>query len=157
MDSDARPQRKTARLQNANYADARAYHLTTITRERAPIFLEPRFARATLNVMYDHRKQFEYAIYAFVLMPDHWHVLLNPLESKRSVSELLGGLKSLSTRALWALGWEGKVWQERFHDHILRDLENVTETISYILENPVRGGLVQSDQPYPYCGIIDQM
>lgn len=133
------------------------YHVTTVTLERAPVFAQPEFASVALEIMREHRTKFQYRIYAFALMPDHWHLLLNPSGSSRSVTELVGGLKSLTTRSMWKLGWEGKVWQERFHDHILRDTDDPTTIATYILENPIRAGLSTNDKPYPFCGTLDPL
>jgi putative transposase len=152
------PNRKSTRLPGYDYATPGVYHITAVTLKRAPVFADARFAGATLEVMHAHREQFGYQLYSFALMPDHWHVLLNPVGSNRSVSELIGGLKSFSTRAAWTLGWEGRIWQERFHDRIIRlESENPIGVTRYILENPVKAGLVTESTLYPYCGTLDPL
>jgi putative transposase len=149
--------RKSPRLTGFDYNEARAYHITVVTLERTPIFEQPVFASSVLETMRQHHERFGHRLYAFALMPDHLHLLLNPAGSGKSVIELIGGLKSLTTRALWTHGWEGKVWQARFHDRILRDHEDLATVAAYILENPVRAGLVEHSSDYPFCRLVDEI
>jgi hypothetical protein len=44
------------------------------------------------------------------------------------------------------------LWQESYYDHVLRDDEETWRAAIYILENPVRKGIVQNFADYPYCG-----
>ena len=97
----------------------------------------------------------EFKIFVYCLMPDHLHLLLSPTVQKISVSKFIGAFKSKSTRIAWDFGIVGKLWQRRFHDHIVRtqgDLKNIGQ---YILDNPVRGGLSVRWQNYQYLGLID--
>jgi len=47
-------------------------------------------------------------------------------------------------------GWKGKVWQRSFCDHALRKDEDVTKVAEYIVNNPIRRGLVKDWTEYPY-------
>jgi REP element-mobilizing transposase RayT len=149
--------RKSPRLADFDYSETRAYHVTVVTLKRTPIFEQPIFASSVLETMRSHHQGFGYRLHVFALMPDHLHLLINPTGSSKSLNELVGGLKSMTTRALWTCGWEGKVWQERFHDHILRDHEDPRGVAAYILENPVRAGLVAVSSEYAFCGLVDPL
>ena len=48
----------------------------------------------------------------------------------------------------------GMRWQKDFYDHIIREDENIGVHVRYILDNPVRKGLVSSWQDYPFKGSI---
>lgn len=44
------------------------------------------------------------------------------------------------------------LWQESYYDHVVRDDEEIIRTVRYVLENPVRKGLVRKFDEYPYSG-----
>ncbi len=48
----------------------------------------------------------------------------------------------------------GTVWQRSFHDHLIRRNEDITGTLRYLLENPVRARLVSEWTQYPWCGSL---
>jgi hypothetical protein len=48
-----------------------------------------------------------------------------------------------------------KPWQRYGYDHILRDDEKSIVVARYILNNPIRAGLVKRIEDYPYCGSLE--
>jgi len=88
-------------------------------------------------------------------MPDHLHLLVQPPGDGTTISRFVQGLKSVSARLYWKLEGTGKLWQRGFYDHILREDEDPTTVEEYILHNPLRKGLVESAEKYPFSGIID--
>jgi hypothetical protein len=64
----------------------------------------------------------------------------------------LRGIKGASARAInQLLGRHGPVWQEESFDHVLRSSEGLDSKIEYVLQNPVRNGLVNSWQEYRWA------
>jgi hypothetical protein len=60
-------------------------------------------------------------------------------------------LKSRTSRALRAAGAHGgKLWQAGYYDHCLRDGEDLLKQARYILENPLRAGIVDRPEAYPF-------
>ena len=90
----------------------------------------------------DCQKQF-YGLCAWVVMPNHVHLLILP---KAPVSVLMRWLKgSTARRANQLLGRTGQpFWQDESYDHYLRRASQLNRTIAYIEENPVAAGLVGS-------------
>ena len=88
---------------------------------------------------------------AYCVMPDHAHVLL---EGKDSASNLMALIKSVkqSSGQRFAARTKRPLWQEGFHDHVLRPEEDPKRFARYIIENPVRAGLVESPLDYPLSG-----
>jgi len=81
-------------------------------------------------------------------MPDHLHWLLE-LCSDDSLSRVAGLLKGRAARRInLARKITMRVWQPGFHDRALRRIENLHEIGNYILENPVRAGLVNHRDDY---------
>jgi hypothetical protein len=82
------------------------------------------------------------------------HVILTPLiDPKRrlivSLIEIMRSIKGASAREInQRLHRQGSVWQEESFDHVLRSFENLDAKIDYLLQNPVRAGLVQEWQMY---------
>jgi len=66
------------------------------------------------------------------------------------MSELVRRLKGRTTRLLHRRGLRGPVWQRSFWDHVVRSNENLETVARYIIENPVRNGLVERVEDYPY-------
>jgi putative transposase len=87
-------------------------------------------------------------------MPDHVHLIFTPLvnvlaSEAYSLAEIMDAIKGASAHKLnRQLGRNGKVWQTESFDRVLRKSEKLDEKIQYILDNPVRGGLVSSREHY---------
>ena len=90
-------------------------------------------------------------------MPEHLHLLLRLGDAGLSLGSIIGSLKGFTARQSWELGYRGTLWQARFHDHVLRKSEDGAQIAEYILQNPVRRGLVDDVSAYPYSGLPDPM
>jgi putative transposase len=79
---------------------------------------------------------------AWIVMPDHVHGILilkpAPQETAASLGTILGTFKSKSTKGIRAMGYRDFEWQDRFHDHILKDVEELEQVRTYIRQNPQR-------------------
>ncbi len=80
-----------------------------------------------------------------VIMPDHRHALIrfhvdvNTSRPGRSLSSVIGSVKSVSARAIHARGLSrGRIWQRSFHDRLIRTGTELERVRSYIIENPAR-------------------
>jgi hypothetical protein len=89
-------------------------------------------------------------------MPDHVHMIFTPLVNDKaleiySLGEIMDGVKGASAhRVNKLLGRRGRVWQAESFDHVLRSSESLDAKIVYLLENPVRAGLVSERTEYPW-------
>lgn len=89
-------------------------------------------------------------------MPDRAHLILSPLintEAKRvySLAEIMDAIKGVSSHRInHRLGQHGRIWQAESFDHVLRSSESLDQKIAYILNNPVRGGLVSHPEEYTW-------
>ncbi len=86
-------------------------------------------------------------------MPDHIHLLISP-SPQVSLVDFVRAFKGRSTRLAWQYGYPGKIWQRSFYDHFLRKEEDVHRVVDYILNNPVRQGIVDDWQEYPFSGSL---
>ena len=95
------------------------------------------------------KKKFE--VVAFVVMPNHGHVIL-PVRSDMTVERAVGLIKGrYSYRLKDEFGYLGEVWQPGFSEERIDTLEALRRCPQYIAENPVKAGLAQDPDEYPYC------
>jgi REP element-mobilizing transposase RayT len=142
------------RLRTFDYGTRRIYFVTIVVLDRCNLFLDHHLAQATIDCLLNLKQQIKFNIYCYCLMPDHFHALIGIGESNKTLGEICGAFKSLSTRAYWQW-YEGKLWQRQFFDHIIRNETDFYETMEYIKQNPVRKGLVKSAGEWLYTGEID--
>jgi REP element-mobilizing transposase RayT len=86
--------------------------------------------------------------YAHCLMPDHLHLLVAPRQ--HNLIDLLNQWKSFTANLLKKKGVERSCWQRSFYDHALRKEEDIQQVAEYIVNNPVRAGLVKEWRDYPF-------
>jgi putative transposase len=133
----------------ANRNNEYAYFVSTQTIDRTPLFRHDRWGRLMMATL-DHYGKTDFVLHAYVIMPDHLHLLITPSVSvEKSVGLLKGGF---SFQAKRELDWRGEIWQPGFTDHRIRDEEDWTHHIEYIHQNPVRARLVEDLALYPYIG-----
>jgi len=90
-----------------------------------------------------------YVLDAYVIMPDHVHLLICPL-SRWSLGEILQALKGFTARRInTILGRQGRFWQRDNFDHLIRDEDDFLDKLQYIRDNPVSAGLVEKPEDYP--------
>jgi putative transposase len=150
---------KQRRLPSFDYHDtSHAYHVTARAHpDKGSLFGDSRLADEVILAIEWSRVNRSVKVYAYCLMPDHLHVLLKLGSDRWSLGDVVGSLKSFTTKRSWRLGYEGELWQARFYDHIVRRSEDASRIIEYILENPVRKGLVAEYDEYPYAGRPDPL
>ena len=124
------------------------YLLTVNTRDREPFF--GRFETGRLVVDAFRRaqeEQFAHSL-AWVVMPDHFHWLIELQEI--GLSKLIARTKSRATVTFNRLMQrEGSLWQDGFHDRAIRKEEDLQTVARYIVANPLRAGLVTKIGDYP--------
>ena len=94
-------------------------------------------------------------MHAAVVMPDHVHLLFTPLSDQQGnpygQAEIMQAIKGVSAHSLnKVLNRRGRVWQEESFDRVLRSAESTRQKAEYICENPVRKGLVETPDDYPW-------
>jgi len=126
--------------------------VTSTTGDRQGHFRNERWARSLINTLYHYRGS-AYLLHEFVIMPDHIHVLITPLTNlEKAVQFIKGGF---SYRAKKELSSNLEVWQKGFSDHRIRDARDYAEHILYIRQNPVRAGLCEIEEEFPYSSAQD--
>ena len=123
------------------------YFVTFLTWQRRRLFLVDNYARLFLKTLYGYKRQGVFQLHAFVLMPEHVHLLLT---SGRDVTleralQLIKGGYSRSFGLEFGLK---EIWQRGFTDHRIRDAEDYERHRAYIHQNPVKRGVVEHASEY---------
>ena len=124
------------------------YFITAVTFRKNSLFQSDRMADLFVEVLLGYRSQDKYLLHEFVLMPDHFHLLITPtLTLERALQLVKGGF---SFRVKRELGFGGEIWEKSYRDRRVRDWQEYCAFRRYIHLNPVKKGLVQRAEQYPY-------
>ena len=130
-----------------------AYLLTAVTRHRKALFLDPQLASTASQCMIRRESLGDADLLCWVLMPDHWHGLVQ-LGDGDGLSRVMNRMKTSVSRQLQTQHGRGDVWAPGFHDRALRSEEDLRAIARYIVANPVRAGLVGHVCDYPYWNCV---
>ena len=149
---------RNQRLNPELYAQVNQVGFFTVCayRQQSPL-VNPSLNNAIIEMLCSERERLGCWVHVYSLMPDHFHLLLSPKEDGRSMLTFVNQFKGKSTRVSWSHGWQGKLWQPRSYDHLVRREESLIEIAEYILYNVVRAGLVEKPEDYPWCGYLDPL
>jgi putative transposase len=124
------------------------YFITAATFRKNSLFQSDRMADLFVQVLLSYRSQNKYLLHEFVLMPDHFHLLITPaLTLERALQLIKGGF---SFRARKELSFSGEIWEKSYHDRRVRDWEEYCAFGRYIHLNPVKKGLAENAEKYLY-------
>ena len=121
------------------------YFVTSRTYNSRRLFQVTANAELFLETLQHYRREGHFKLHAFVVMPDHVHLLMTPLDIslERAVGFVKGGFSHrLSSKC--------PVWQREFTDRRMRDRQEFETRREYIHQNPVRARLVDSAELYRF-------
>jgi REP element-mobilizing transposase RayT len=121
----------------------------------------PTVAKVVKEAMH-YRDANEYDLFAYCLMSNHVHIVFEHLDKNSieastkeyTVTKILQEMKRYTAQKCnKVLGRNGAFWQSESYDRVIRDAEELENTVAYTLNNPVKAGLVKhwKDWPYTYC------
>ncbi len=127
-----------------------SYFVSASTYQKQFLLQSERTARLFIDVLYHYRGEARFLLHAFVVMPNHFHVILTPASGttlERALQLIKG---NFSFRAKKELGRNCSWWQPRYFDYRIRDEEDFIKRREYIHQNPVRAGLVAHAEDFPF-------
>jgi putative transposase len=101
-----------------------------------------------VDVLPHYRSLGKYLLHEFVVMPNHFHLLITPIETLERAMQLIKG--GFSYRAKKELGFAHVIWQPSYYDRRVRDAEEYFAFREYIRRNAVKRGLAAEANKYPY-------
>ncbi|MEM6256833.1 MAG: transposase [Planctomycetota bacterium] len=110
-------------------------------------------APAERQLVFDHVMNGDdkfYQLFALVVMPDHVHLLVRP-DRDIGLTRMMKGIKGVTARLINELrDTSGRIWLSESYDRIIRDEAEAIEKQNYIIQNPVRAGMAERWQDYPF-------
>ena len=117
------------------------YFITASTFQKQCLLQTARMAGLLTDVLFHYRKLGKFQLHEFVIMPNHFHLLITPIfpvALEKAIQFIKGGF---SYRAKKDLGFIDEIWQTSFYDRRVRDAAEYARFRHYIHMNPVRRGL----------------
>ena len=129
------------------------YFVTNVTYERQPLLVAN--IDLLVNALDACKSRCGFCLIAWVVMPDHIHLVIDPGEMH--ISPILQRIKmSFAARYRKRHGMQfGRVWQNRFWDHIIRSQEDMNRHVDYVHFNPVKHGLAGSPVDWPHSSFSE--
>lgn len=91
-----------------------------------------------------------YRLHAWVIMPNHVHVLLTP-KNTISLSEIVHSWKSYTAKKVQIiLGKQSRFWQREYFDRVIRSEKHFVKSVEYIHNNPLKAGLCSSSSEWKH-------
>ena len=125
------------------------YFVTSNVSQKRSLFQVEKIARLFIEVLQHYRNEKNYLLHEFVLMPDHFHLILTPtgITLERAMQFVKGGFAFRLNKNLRS---KKDVWQTSFLDRRVRDSLEYQRFKDYIWQNPVKRFLVATPEHYPY-------
>jgi putative transposase len=136
---------------NAILSPARTFFVTTKASMGRRLLQSERNAGLLIGVLRSLVSGHKFKLHDFVVMPDHLHVLLT-VEEGMTIENAMQLIKGrFSHRLSHEFGYLGEVWQRGFSEVQVMNRESFLQHRTYIAMNPVKAGLVDSPEKYPFC------
>jgi len=137
------------------YSEGSIYFVTTVTYQRLPILNKhAEIFRQSIDFT---QKIIPFSTFAWVIMPDHVHMIIDPHDNdlsdimKRIKMKFAGGYKAQHGIR------RGRIWQHRFWDHVIRGQDDLNRCIDYVHYNPVKHGVVNNLPDFPYSSFHEYL
>jgi putative transposase len=143
------------------------YYLTSVTNNRLPVFRTDKFKEITALALAEAGKSAGILIFAYVIMPDHYHLITDSSRKPSEVSRYLNGITARRVinylkenkleSSLEKLKQETKkreykysLWEHHSNVFSVHTEAILMQKINYIHQNPVRGNLAERAEDYLY-------
>ena len=114
------------------------------------LFQSERNAMLLIEVLRVNVAAGKFQLHDFVIMPDHLHLLMTlpgDMTIEKAMQLIKGGF---SYRLKKEFGYQGEVWQRGFSEVRINNEQSFSRHREYIVQNPVKAGLVETAEQYPY-------
>jgi putative transposase len=126
--------------------------ITACIENGRPIFRNSEIVATFADIFQDAVGRYKCIVPVYCFMPEHVHALIKGLNETADTWRAFSPFKKRT--GFWLSRNSEAYWQKAFYDHILRRDEDFLNQVRYIVNNPVRRGLVENWQDYPFTGSI---
>jgi len=149
--------KKRIRLSSFDYLGAYRYFVTVCTYNKTQAFTSTKRVKIVSDILKETTKQEGFTLWVWCFMPEHLHMLVEGVGEESDFRRLIRIFKQKSGYR-WKQDKGQKLWQEDYFERILRREETTLKVMEYILNNPVRRGLVSLPEEYPFSySLLDNM
>jgi len=146
-----REHRKPKRLTDFSYRGHYRYFITIRSEGFKHHFVNEEVVTKVIEILKSTAEQENFLVWAYCFMPDHVHLLIEGKNSNADMKHFVVSFKQKT--AYWFKGIYGvQLWGANYYEHVLRNDEATRAAARYIIQNPVRKGLVEDFSKYPYSG-----
>src|SRR5262245_30324966 len=138
-------------LRAFDYLGLYRYFLTFCTDYRRPVFQDPDVVNLVLSQISRAATEEAFVVLAYCFMSDHVHLLVDGTSDASDCRRFIKSAKQYSGYH-FERETKRKLWQRYGFERVLRDEDSTLVVARYILNNPVRAGLVGDPRDYPYLG-----
>ena len=138
-------------LKSFDYVGLRQYFLTFCTHNRARLFVTADAVEVARTQIARASTEQRMSVIAYCYMPDHVHLLVEGQSEDSDCRRFIARSKQYSG-FYYQAAFGRRLWQRYGYEHVLRSDEDAVSVARYILENPVRAGMVAAVQDYPFSG-----
>ena len=140
-------------LKTFSYIGLHRYSLTFCTDHRRHLFTRPPVVELVLARISRVAKEHEFDVIAYCFMPDHLHLLIEGKSDQSDCKKFIARAKQYSA-FFYSRTYHSVLWQRYGFEHVLRSEEVSWVVARYILENPIRAGMVRRVEDYPFAGSL---
>ena len=150
--------------------DSPCYFLTSVSKDRLAVFRTDALKRVTAKALDEARHSGKFALYVYVIMPDHLHVITDSARSSEDTLRFINGIISHRVIAFlkeksWASSlhklrqetkprhYKHSLWDHHPNAKLLLTEKMLMERVHYLHQNPVRAGLVERAEDYLYSSV----
>ena len=146
--------------------DTPVYFFTPVTHKRLPIFQTDKLKKIMVDALDEARRSGKFLIFAYVIMPDHYHIITDNSREPSDTLRFLNGISAkrildhLKAKALESLdklrmfekkrGYKYSVWEHHPDTFLVTSESMLMQKVNYIHFNPVKAGLVEHPNDYLY-------
>ncbi len=155
----------------SNLIEERFFFVTTTVVRFAPVFTNDRYRDILVRNIKHYQNNYKFAVLGYVIMPSHFHWLVQVNPEFGTISDIMRHLKKYSAwdvmqalqkdkkenllklfeqEAQGAKDQRRKFWMKRFDDEVIRNRGMFMAKLKYIHDNPVKAGLVAKQEDYKY-------
>jgi putative transposase len=121
----------------------------SVTRERRQIFGDSTNMEILINTIKFYRERGDIHLLGYVVMPDHVHLMMIP--RRGTISDIMRNIKAYTGNTIrQRMRIHSDIWQDSFHDHVVRGNRDFEAKLDYMHSNPLRDGIVDDLASYPY-------
>ena len=140
-------------LKAFDYLGYHRYSLTFCTNRRRHVFTTPDVVTLVLAQVSRAADENQFAVLAYCFMPDHVHLFVEGQSDSSDCKRFIARAKQYSG-FYYSRAFQQVLWQRYGFEHVLHDEELSLVAARYILEKPIRAGLVERVEDYPFVGSL---